>query len=742
MLLLEAGRLRARVDREVGRDRPLPLLEPRGRADGRALARPARDAAARASSATPSTTRTGWLFLVDEADAQPRWRTPRCRTRRVSTRFDVEDLAGAASRASTVTASPTRSTSPTPASPTRRDDAAYIEAFRRYGGEALEGTRVEAIEVEDGKVRGVRVGGELHPCETVVLAAGPWSVALARTAGVELPLEITREQDVVFATAPEPTIPCAVSSQVDRIYMRPAPEYGEGHLLAGRGFPKDYEHVDPDAYDDAGRRGVRGGRPRARRARGCRGSPGMRRVGGRVGLYDVTPDWHPILGPDAGGRGPRARAAAAAATASSSGPRSATSSPPRCSSGTVHVRRRRDLLGRALRRGRASCARPTGATADDRPRDPQRHGPRRHGRRAASQADVALEGDRIAAVGAGAAGRRARGRRDRASSSRPASSTCTATPTTRCSSTRARASAIHQGVTLEVVGNCGFGCFPIRDPELARKAIYGYSPDVPLDWRTAGEYFERLEAARPAVNVLSLVPNGQLRLSTVGLADRPARRRRGGGDGRPAARVARRRRLGLLDRARVRAGGGRDRGGGDRRSATRWRRRAASTRRTRAAATRAPPTRSRRRSAPRARPASGSRSRTSCRATGSRRRGARWRSSRRRATAGSTSSSTCTRASTGSRTSTRRCRRGRSRSDPDDARASCCATRPRATGCARTASLLSAGNDWSRIVLLDNPFWPAVRAPRHRRDRRRARPGAARRGLRPARRRARGAARG
>src|SRR5262249_50684871 len=23
---------------------------------------------------------------------------------------------------------------------------------------------------------------------------------------------------------------------------------------------------------------------------------GMRRVGGRVGLYDVTPDWHPILG--------------------------------------------------------------------------------------------------------------------------------------------------------------------------------------------------------------------------------------------------------------------------------------------------------------------------------------------------------------------------------------------------------------------------------------------------------------
>jgi len=84
------------------------------------------------------------------------------------------------------------------------------------------------------------------------------------------------------------------------------------------------------------------------------------------------------------------------------------------------------------------------------------------------------------------------------------------------------ASAIHQGVTLEVVGNCGFGCFPIRDPELARKAIYGYSPEVPIDWASAGGYFERLQAARPAVNVVSLVPNGQLRLAALGLADRPA----------------------------------------------------------------------------------------------------------------------------------------------------------------------------------------------------------------------------
>ena len=84
-------------------------------------------------------------------------------------------------------------------------------------------------------------------------------------------------------------------------------------------------------------------------------------------------------------------------------------------------------------------------------------------------------------------------------------------------------SAIHQGVTLEVVGNCGFGCFPIGDPAVARRAIYGYSDDsVPITWDSAGGYFARLEEALPAVNVLSLVPNGQLRLATVGLADRAA----------------------------------------------------------------------------------------------------------------------------------------------------------------------------------------------------------------------------
>jgi N-acyl-D-amino-acid deacylase len=83
-------------------------------------------------------------------------------------------------------------------------------------------------------------------------------------------------------------------------------------------------------------------------------------------------------------------------------------------------------------------------------------------------------------------------------------------------------SALHQGVTTELVGNCGHGCAPITEPELFLPNIYGYSPRQPVTWRTMAGYLDALDQARPAINVCSLVPNGNLRLATLGLDDRPA----------------------------------------------------------------------------------------------------------------------------------------------------------------------------------------------------------------------------
>jgi N-acyl-D-amino-acid deacylase len=82
-------------------------------------------------------------------------------------------------------------------------------------------------------------------------------------------------------------------------------------------------------------------------------------------------------------------------------------------------------------------------------------------------------------------------------------------------------SSVAQGVTTELVGNCGHGCAPIADPTAAAGNIYGYESSFPITWHTLGEYLDHLAQARPAVNVLTLVPNGMLRIAVSGVADRP-----------------------------------------------------------------------------------------------------------------------------------------------------------------------------------------------------------------------------
>ncbi len=83
-------------------------------------------------------------------------------------------------------------------------------------------------------------------------------------------------------------------------------------------------------------------------------------------------------------------------------------------------------------------------------------------------------------------------------------------------------SSIAQGVTLEVVGNCGHGCAPVADPEAVKGNVYGYSEEHPIGWRTVAEYLDVLEAGGPAVNVLTLVPNGNLRLAAAADLERPS----------------------------------------------------------------------------------------------------------------------------------------------------------------------------------------------------------------------------
>ncbi|WP_328583365.1 N-acyl-D-amino-acid deacylase family protein [Streptomyces sp. NBC_00370] len=91
-----------------------------------------------------------------------------------------------------------------------------------------------------------------------------------------------------------------------------------------------------------------------------------------------------------------------------------------------------------------------------------------------------------------------------------------------------------QGVTLEVIGQDGLSYAPVDDPALAevRRAIAGWNgggpgdPSVDFDWRTVGEYLDRLDHGFDgqgiAVNAAYLVPQGTVRMLAVGWDDRPA----------------------------------------------------------------------------------------------------------------------------------------------------------------------------------------------------------------------------
>jgi N-acyl-D-amino-acid deacylase len=83
---------------------------------------------------------------------------------------------------------------------------------------------------------------------------------------------------------------------------------------------------------------------------------------------------------------------------------------------------------------------------------------------------------------------------------------------------------VHQGVTLEVLGQDGLSYAPVTGAVLAqlRTQLAGWNEDPPgfdWSWRTVGEYLDRLDEGI-AVNAAYLVPHGTLRMCAIGLEDR------------------------------------------------------------------------------------------------------------------------------------------------------------------------------------------------------------------------------
>jgi N-acyl-D-aspartate/D-glutamate deacylase len=79
-------------------------------------------------------------------------------------------------------------------------------------------------------------------------------------------------------------------------------------------------------------------------------------------------------------------------------------------------------------------------------------------------------------------------------------------------------SQVHQGVTTEVIGQCGHSCAPVaRAGDAAHGAIgHAHGSSVRLDWQSFGEYLECLEANPLGVNVAAFVGHGAIHRAVMG----------------------------------------------------------------------------------------------------------------------------------------------------------------------------------------------------------------------------------
>jgi len=76
-------------------------------------------------------------------------------------------------------------------------------------------------------------------------------------------------------------------------------------------------------------------------------------------------------------------------------------------------------------------------------------------------------------------------------------------------------SQVHQGVTLEVIGQCGFSCAPVGNPEIMKRSILGYHEGIDITWKTFGEYLSRLEEQELGINVMAFVGHGAIRRAVL-----------------------------------------------------------------------------------------------------------------------------------------------------------------------------------------------------------------------------------
>jgi len=163
----------------------------------------------------------------------------------------------------------------------------YITAAQRLGAKAFTGIEVTGIKTEAGKVTEVNTRSGSIQTRTVVNAAGPWSKLVGDLAGISLPVVPLRRQ--MFTTTPLPDLPADFPFVIDFAQSLYFHRDGEG-LLIGMSNPDEkpgYDQRVDEAFELINLEAASARLPMLEKA-------GL--VSRWAGLYEVTPDAHPIFG--------------------------------------------------------------------------------------------------------------------------------------------------------------------------------------------------------------------------------------------------------------------------------------------------------------------------------------------------------------------------------------------------------------------------------------------------------------
>ncbi|MGH2597066.1 MAG: NAD(P)/FAD-dependent oxidoreductase [Actinomycetota bacterium] len=174
------------------------------------------------------------------------------------------------------------------ADPHASTDGLFRRAVR-LGTAARVGVRVVGVDASEAGVTITTDDGEGTSCARLLIAAGPWTRPLVAQVGVDLPLTVERHVVATFAWGSAEPAP-AHGDLIGGYYFRP-----EGEDLYLVGPVHAAAQVDPDAFDPE----IREDETRALAAAVVRRVPHLAASemhGGWASLYDVSPDWQPVIG--------------------------------------------------------------------------------------------------------------------------------------------------------------------------------------------------------------------------------------------------------------------------------------------------------------------------------------------------------------------------------------------------------------------------------------------------------------